>query len=101
MASAYLLLPSLMLMSTIAVSRETAESKSTDRALSVRVENALADNDYVDADHVRVIVRDGRVTLGGIVFSDWDLRDVLHIARDAARSHPVIDDITIEEGGRH
>jgi len=36
----------------------------------------------------------------GIVFSDWDLRDALRTARTAAGTRPVIDSLSIEEGGR-
>ncbi|HZE43081.1 MAG TPA: hypothetical protein VE058_04835 [Steroidobacteraceae bacterium] len=34
------------------------------------------------------------------VFSDWDLRDAIRIATRAAGGRRVVDDLTIEVGGR-
>ena len=68
--------------------------------LAERVRSALQAAPYFLDRHVDVSVRDGNVILTGFVFSDWDLRDALRIAADAARPHRVIDDLRIEEGGR-
>jgi hypothetical protein len=38
--------------------------------------------------------------LQGFVFSDWDLRDAIRIATKAAAGRRVIDNLTIEVGGR-
>jgi osmotically-inducible protein OsmY len=36
----------------------------------------------------------------GLVFSDWDLRDALRIARKAAGDNQVVNSLTIVQGGR-
>jgi hypothetical protein len=37
--------------------------------------------------------------LHGIVFSEWDLRDAIRIAKQAADRRLVVDDLTIQLGG--
>jgi 2-polyprenyl-6-methoxyphenol hydroxylase-like FAD-dependent oxidoreductase len=49
--------------------------------------------------HIDVSANGGVVTLSGIVFSGWDLQDALRAARKAAGGRPVIDSLSIEEGG--
>jgi hypothetical protein len=38
--------------------------------------------------------------LRGFVFSEWDLRNAIRIARKAAQDRQVVDDLSIKEGGR-
>jgi osmotically-inducible protein OsmY len=71
-----------------------------DADLQQRVSAALDAQPYVVDRHIEVSVRGGTVVLSGIVFSDWDLRDALSTARKAAGARPVIDSLSIEEGGR-
>jgi osmotically-inducible protein OsmY len=78
----------------------TAEPGSADRVLADRVLAALQAAPYFYAGHVDVSVRDGNVVLTGFVFNDWDLRDALRIAAEAAKPHRVIDGLDIKEGGR-
>ena len=68
--------------------------------LQQRVSAALHAQPYLDDRHIDVSVRGGAVVLSGIVFSDWDLQDALRTARKAAGARPVIDSLSIEEGGR-
>jgi len=68
--------------------------------LRKRVQAALHADPYFYDRHVRVSVENGAVVLHGIVFSDWDIRDALRIARQAADQRLVVDDLTIEQGGR-
>jgi osmotically-inducible protein OsmY len=72
----------------------------SDEALRQRVQSALHADPYFYDRHVKVSVEKGRVILHGFVFSDWDLRNALKIARDAAGGATVTDDLTIKEGGR-
>jgi hypothetical protein len=51
-------------------------------------------------EHVTVAIEHGRVVLRGFVFSDWDLRQALRIARKAAGDRPVVDNLSIKEGER-
>jgi osmotically-inducible protein OsmY len=50
--------------------------------------------------HVTVSVENGAVVLRGFVFSDWDLRDALRLAKQAAGDSQVVDNLSIKEGGR-
>ena len=68
--------------------------------LQQRVSAALRAQPYFDDRHIDISIRGGAVVLSGIVFSDWDLRDALRTARMAAGNRPVIDSLSIEEGGR-
>jgi osmotically-inducible protein OsmY len=84
----------------ITASAETEVDPAAEKALRQRVETALhTDPPFYDA-HVTVSVKNGDVLLGGFVFSDWDLFDALRIARKAAGNRRVIDNLSIEVGGR-
>jgi hypothetical protein len=72
----------------------------TDQELSRRVQAALHADPYFYDKHVSVSADSGVVVLHGFVFSEWDLRDAIRIARQAADQRPVIDDLTIKLGGR-
>jgi osmotically-inducible protein OsmY len=65
-----------------------------------RVTAALHTDPYFYDEHVTVSVENGVVVLRGFVFSDWDLRDALRLAREAAGDSPVVDNLSIKEGGR-
>jgi osmotically-inducible protein OsmY len=71
-----------------------------DEELRKRVKAALHVDPYFYDEHVTVSIENGGVVLRGFVFSDWDLRDALRIARKAAGDRPVIDNLAIKEGGR-
>jgi hypothetical protein len=73
---------------------------AAEEALRQRVETALHSDPAYYGAHVTVSVDKGDVLLGGFVFSDWDLRDALRIARRAAGNRRVIDNLSIEVGGR-
>jgi osmotically-inducible protein OsmY len=64
-----------------------------------RVKAALHADPYFYDKHVTVSIEDGRVVLRGFVFSDWDLRQALRIARETAGDKPVVDNLSIKEGG--
>jgi hypothetical protein len=70
------------------------------RELSGRVRAALHAEPYFYDRHVDVTVEGDAVVLSGIVFSDWDLREALRIARKTAGNRPVVDNLSIEQGGR-
>ena len=83
---------------TEASTPQGADPQNTE--LQQRVSAALRAQPYFDDRHIDVSVRGSAVVLSGIVFSDWDLRDALRTARKAAGAIPVIDSLSIEEGGR-
>ena len=73
---------------------------STSDELRDRVTAALHADPYFYDRHVRVSVEKGVVVLRGFVYSDWDLRDALRLARQAADDITVVDNLSIKEGGR-
>lgn len=75
-------------------------ARALDQKLQTKVENALQSDPYFYGAHVTVSVESGTVVLQGFVTSDWDLRDAIRIATKAAGGRRVIDDLTIELGGR-
>jgi osmotically-inducible protein OsmY len=81
--------------------RESAvRDRAADQQLQDKVDNALSSDPYFYGAHVITSVENGNVVLRGFVFSDWDLRDAIRIATRAAGGRRVVDDLTIEVGGR-
>jgi osmotically-inducible protein OsmY len=70
-----------------------------DEQIRTRVEAALRDDPTLMSTHLEVSIKNGVVTLSGMVFDDWDMR----LARRAAKRIPgvrrVINDMEIEQGG--
>jgi hyperosmotically inducible protein len=70
-----------------------------DEQLRVQVESALRNHPTLMSDHLDVSIKDGVVTLTGMVFDEWDMR----MARRAAKRIPgvkrVVNDMEIEQGG--
>src|SRR5271166_6544871 len=87
--------------SSVRAASTTQDANSAENeALRKRVTVALHADPYFYDEHVTVSVEKGAVVLRGFVFSDWDLRDALRIARKAAGDKPVIDNLSIKLGGR-
>jgi len=85
---------------SIAASAAQGADLVTDEELSKRVQAALHSDPYFYDEHVSVSVENGVVVLRGFVFSDWDLRNALRIARQAADQRRVVDNLSIKLGGR-
>ena len=83
-----------------ALSATQGANSVTDEELRNRVQAALHSDPYFYDQHVGVSVEDGVVVLRGFVFSGWDLRDAMRIASRAADGKRVVDDLSIEVGGR-
>jgi osmotically-inducible protein OsmY len=70
-----------------------------DEQLRMQVESALRNHPTLMSDHLAVSIKDGVVTLKGMVFDEWDMR----IARRAAKRIPgvkrLVNDMEIEQGG--
>ncbi len=75
-------------------------ARAADEDVRKRVKTALRADPYFYDAHVEVGIEKGRIVLRGFVFSDWDLRNAMRIAREAAGDMPVISDLAIQEGGR-
>jgi osmotically-inducible protein OsmY len=71
-----------------------------DEALRNRVKAALHADPYFYDEHVTVSIEQGAVVLRGFVYSDWDLRAAIRIARKAAGDKHVVDNLSIKQGGR-
>jgi len=88
------------LPTTAVISATQARTRALDHQLQTKVENALLSDPYFYSAHVTVSVKNGTVFLEGFVFSDWDLRDAIRIATKASGGGRVVDNLTIEIGGR-
>jgi len=92
--------PALSRSVSITASTTQTTDRAADEQLSARVKAALHADPYFYDKHVTVSVKKGAVVLQGFVFSDWDLRNALRIARQAAGDRPVVDNLSIKEGGQ-
>lgn len=86
--------------STTSAASTPPDTDPAQAELQHHVAAALDAQPYFDDRHIDVSVHGRVVVLSGIVFSDWDLQDALRTARKAADGRPVIDSLSIEEGGR-
>jgi hypothetical protein len=80
--------------------RADTPNTAAEEELRERVTAALHADPYFYDQHVSVSVQKDVVVLRGFVTSDWDIRDALRIAGMAAGGRRVIDDLSIEQGGR-
>jgi osmotically-inducible protein OsmY len=85
---------------SIAASTTQGADRIADEKLRKQVRAALHADPYFYDRHLTVSIEDGVVVLRGFVFSDWDLRRALSIARKAAGDKTVVDYLSIKEGGR-
>jgi osmotically-inducible protein OsmY len=83
----------------IAAASAQTFSSAADEQLQERVKAALHADRYFFDRHVEVSVKDGVVVLRGLVFSDWDMRDAVRIARRAAGDNLVVNSLTLIQGG--
>jgi osmotically-inducible protein OsmY len=83
-----------------AASATQGTNSMTDERLRKRVQAALHSDPYFYDEHVNVSVKNGVVVLHGFVSSEWDLHDAIRIATRAADKRRVVDDLSIELGGR-
>ena len=75
------------------------DADTADRALAETAAAALHRDPYFYDAHVSITVRNGVLTLHGIVFDDWDLRDALRLARHVKGVRRVVNDLEIKLGG--
>jgi osmotically-inducible protein OsmY len=93
-------LTSLALFASSGVGAYEERERAADQQLQDHVNNALSSDPYFNGAHVVASVENDSVVLRGFVLSDWDLRDAIRIATRAAGGRRVVDDLTIELGGR-
>ena len=85
---------------SVAASTTQGADWVADEKLRKQVKAALHADPYFYDRHVTVSIENGDVVLRGFVFSDWDLRHALSIARKAAGDKTVVDNLSIKLGGR-
>ncbi len=85
---------------SVAASTTQGADWVADEKLRKQVKAALHTDPYFYDRHVTVSIENGDVVLRGFVFSDWDLRHALSIARKAAGEKTVVDNLSIKLGGR-
>jgi len=70
-----------------------------DAEVKQQIETAMRSDRYFYDEHVAVTVKDGVVTLRGIVFDPWDLRTARRIAKRIPGVKRVVNDLELELGG--
>ena len=71
-----------------------------DLDLAEKVQSALQSDPYINDVHIEVSVERGTVYLRGFVMGAWDLLDAIRIAHRVAGHSRVIDELSIQLGGR-
>jgi osmotically-inducible protein OsmY len=72
----------------------------SDAQLAEKLQTALQSDPYINDTHIEVSVERGTVYLRGFVMGAWDLQDAIRIAHRVAVGRRVIDELSIELGGR-
>jgi hypothetical protein len=85
---------------TVTSSPPAAPESPANEARRLRIETALREDPYFNDTHVTVSLKNGVVVLHGFVFTEWDLLHAIRIAKKAAGDGRVVDDLSIELGGR-
>ena len=70
-----------------------------DAETTVRVVVALHDDPFLLDDHMSVTTVDGVVCLDGFVYDDWDLSQVLRLARRLAGGRRIVNRLEFATGG--
>src|ERR1700722_15165600 len=86
-------------LDAIVVTGKKIPESSPDAEVKQRVETAMHSDPYFYDEHITITIKDGVVTLHGIVFDDWDLRTARRIAKRIPGVKRVINDLEIELGG--
>ena len=73
----------------------TAKKQLPDEEVTRRVLNTLADDPYVDAQHITITTNNGVVRLEGVVGDVGELLRVLRLCRKASGAKRMIDDLEI------
>jgi hypothetical protein len=91
--------PTVDTLASIVVTAKRLTQPVPDIEVKARVESAMASDQFFNDEHVTVTIKDGVVTLHGIVFDEWDLRAARRIARRIVGVKRVINDLEIQLGG--
>jgi len=86
-------------LDAIVVTGKKIQEAVPDAEVKQRVETAMRTDQFFYDNHVTVTIKDGVVTLHGIVFDDWDLRTARRIAKRIPGVKRVINDLEMQLGG--
>jgi hypothetical protein len=86
-------------LDAIVVTGKKIQEAVPDAEVKQRVETAMRSDQYFYDEHVTITIKDGVVTLHGIVFDDWDLRTARRIAKRIPGVKRVINDLEMKLGG--
>ena len=86
-------------LDTIVVTAKKHMEPVPDAEVREQVETALHSDPFFYDEHVSVTIKNGVVTLHGIVFDDWDLRAAMRIAKKMPGVKQVVNDLEIKLGG--
>ena len=86
-------------LDAIVVTAKRHADAVADETIKRQVETALQSDPFFYDEHVTVTIRNGVVTLQGMVFDDWDLRNALRIGRKVPGVKRVVNDLEIKLGG--
>ena len=86
-------------LDAIVVTGKKIQEAVPDAEVKQRVETAMRSDQYFYDEHVTITIKDGVVTLHGIVFDDWDLRTARRIAKRIPGVKRVINDLEMQLGG--
>jgi hypothetical protein len=86
-------------LDAIVVTAKRRADAAADETIKRQVEAALRSDPFFYDEHVTVTINNGVVTLQGMVFDDWDLRNALRIGRKVPGVKRVVNDLEIKLGG--
>jgi len=98
--AAFVLAIALDLLACSTPDNRTDAQRAADRSIANKVETALRNDPYLDADHIDVDANRGVVRLSGQVGTDSDLRGALRIAAAVPGVLRVDDQLEIIDFGR-
>jgi BON domain len=90
--------PAAVRLDPIVVTAKKRQDRVADEVLTKNVEVALHSNPVFNDEHVTVTIKNGVVTLEGIVYDDWDVRTAIRIARRIAGVRRVVTDFYVPDG---
>jgi hypothetical protein len=90
--------PAVGRLDPIVVTAKKRADPVADEVLTRRVEAALHAEPFFNDDHVTVTIKNGIVTLEGVVFDDWDVRIAMRAARRIPGVKRVVTDFYVPDG---
>jgi osmotically-inducible protein OsmY len=83
----------------IVVTAKRRSDPAADEKTKQQVEEALHSDPFFYDEHVTVTISNGIITIHGVVFDDWDLRNAVRISRKIPGVKRVVNDLEIMLGG--